>query len=132
MKCLIVDDDQLLCMIHKDMLSSVCDCDVAADGQEAIQLFSDSINNMQPYDFICMDIEMPVCNGNEALSKIREIETERGIETSKQVKIIMLSSLNDPKTVMDSFYKGITTYIVKPVTKNNLFQILKNFKIIQE
>lgn len=130
MKCLVVDDDEFFRVLHKEMLSSICDCDVATDGNEAAQMFLNAMNNVQPYDFICMDVQMPVCDGHEALIKIRTIEKDQCIDTSKQVKIIMLSTSNDPKTVMESYYKGGTSYLVKPITKVKLLQVLKNFKLI--
>lgn len=131
MKSLVVDDDEFSRELHKEILSSICDCDVASNGEEAVSLFSKALTDRDPYDLILMDVSMPVCNGQDALSKIRTVEKELGIETGKQVKIIMLSASNDPKTVMESYYKGGTSYLVKPVTPTKLIQVLKNFKLVE-
>ncbi len=65
----------------------------------------------QPYDLLCMDIMMPVMDGHEALLKIREMEKSLGIFGPEEVKVIMLSALDDAKTVMKAYYKGGATSI---------------------
>ncbi len=53
--------------------------------------------------------------------KIREIEKELGIKESGEVKVIMTTALDDPKTVVKAFYKGgASSYIVKPISKQKL------------
>lgn len=129
MKSLIVDDDEFSRELHKELLSTIYDCDVASNGEEAVYLFSKALADMEPYQLILMDVTMPVCNGHDALSEIRTIEREQGVETCKQVKIIMLSASNDPKTVMESYYKDGTSYLVKPIKKEKLIQVLDNFNL---
>jgi two-component system chemotaxis response regulator CheY len=130
MRSLVVDDDAFSRELHKEILISICDCDVASNGEEAVCLFSKALTDMNPYHLILMDVSMPIYNGHYALSKIRAIEKERGIETCSQVKVIILSASNDPKTVMESYYKGGSSYLVKPVTKSRLLQVLKNFHLV--
>jgi two-component system, chemotaxis family, chemotaxis protein CheY len=79
-----------------------------------------------------MDIMMPNVDGKEAVTRIRQMEVEFGIKGSSEVKIIMVTALGDPKTVVSSFYKcGATSYIVKPVIKKQLEAELKNLGLIQ-
>lgn len=102
-----MDDDEFIRLIHAQVLSSMFECDFATNGEEATHKFLKALDDEQPYDLICMDIEMPVCNGHDAVSRIRAIEKERGV--SKQSKIIMLSTLDDSKNVMESYLKGVTS-----------------------
>ena len=48
---------------------------------------------------------MPEVDGHEAFTRIREMEREIGIEGPSEVKIIMISVLDDPKNVFRAYYK---------------------------
>ena len=126
MKILIVDDSFLTREILKDSLSAFGDCSIAVNGEEAIQAFEMALANDKPYDLICMDIKMPVLNGDEALIKIRELEKAAEIPPSKEAKVIMTTACDDPKTVVGSFYKGgATSYLVKPFNNESLLKELE-------
>ncbi|MFC1523563.1 response regulator [Thermodesulfobacteriota bacterium] len=131
MKILIVEDDFAARRILKDILSAYGDCDVAIDGSEAIQAYRLAKEDNNPYELICMDIMMPRVDGQEALIKIRELEKTSGVKNSDEVKVIMVSALDTPKTVVDSYYRGgATSYIVKPVEREKLLQELRNMDLI--
>lgn len=115
MRILIVDDSFLTREIVKDSLSPFGDCTIAVNGEEAIQAFEKALEDNRRYDLICLDIRMPIMNGDQALVKIREIEKEAGISFAQEVKVIMTTACDDPKTVVDSYYRGgATSYLVKP------------------
>ena len=66
---------------------------------------------------------MPNVNGQQALREIREIEKERRIPQENNVRIIMISGLDDSKELHDAFFLGeATSYIVKPLTHQVLVQ----------
>lgn len=115
MRILIVDDSFLTREIVNDSLSPFGDCTIAVNGEEAIQAFEKALEDNRRYDLICLDIRMPIMNGDQALVKIREIEKEAGISFAQEVKVIMTTACDDPKTVVDSYYRGgATSYLVKP------------------
>lgn len=121
MKCLIVEDDFISRRILKELLSPYFDCDIAVNGEEAVSSFKLAHEAMHPYDLICMDIMMPEVDGNEALARIRECEKQMGIPQTLEVKVIMTTALDDPQTVIKSYYKGgATAYLVKPISKQKL------------
>lgn len=121
MNILIADDDFMIRRIIKDILSPIGDCDVVTDGNEAIQAFRLAWEDNEPYDLICLDIMMPEMDGQEALQEIRRLEEEMGIESHKEVKVLMISALDDPKNVIQAYSKGgATSYIVKPIEKERL------------
>lgn len=131
MKCLIVEDDFISRRIMKELLKGMFDCDIAVNGEEAVAAFRLSQEAKQPYDLICMDIMMPGMDGQEALRRIRDLEAEMGIPQQHEVKVIMITALDDPKTVIDSYYKGgATAYVVKPVSKQKLTHELRQLKLI--
>lgn len=121
MKCLIVEDDFISRRILKELLSPYFDCDIAVNGEEAISSFKLAHESKKPYDLICMDIMMPEVDGNEALARIRDAEKMMGIPQNLEVKVIMTTALDDPQTVIKSYYKGgATAYLVKPISKQKL------------
>lgn len=121
LKILIVEDDFMVRQILRDILEPYGVVDIAVNGEEAVQAFRVAWRHNSPYDLICMDIMMPVMDGNASLIKIREIELSLGIIGSEEVKVIMISALDDVKTVVKAYSKGgATSYIVKPIEKERL------------
>jgi len=129
-KTLIVDDDFISRKILKNILNEFGEVDIASDGEEAIMAYQDSINDGEQYHLIMLDILMDGMNGLEVLTKIREIEERKNINGSDGVKIIMSSSLSDPKTIMESFRKQSEGYIVKPVEKDKIIEKMEALNLI--
>jgi len=128
MRTLIVEDDFVSRRILKEILSPLGDCDIAIDGSEAVQAYRLAWEDHKPYDLICMDIMMPKVDGQEALVKIRELEKTQGLRTRDEVKVIMISALDSPKTVFASYYQGgATAYMVKPILRDKLLEEIGNF-----
>lgn len=131
MRILIAEDDFVTRRQLKDILSPYGDCDIVVDGEEAIQAFRLAWEEKDPYDLICLDIMMPNTDGQEALRRIREMEKEAGILGSYEVRVIMITALDDPKTVVEAFHKGgATSYIVKPVEKMKLLDEIRVLGLI--
>jgi two-component system chemotaxis response regulator CheY len=131
MRVLIVEDDFSGRKILQHILSPFGSCDIAVDGEEAIEAFNMAWGEKNPYDLICMDIMMPNMDGQEALRRIRGIENEMGINGSEEVKIIMTTALGDPKNVFQAFKNGgATSYIVKPINKQKFLEELQKIGLI--
>ena len=131
MKCLIVEDDFAARKLMQIHLSNYGDCDIAVDGNEAVEAFRQAINEKEPYELICLDIMMPNMDGHEALKVIRQIESEHGINGLDGVKVIMTTALGDSKNVIGSFREGCEAYIVKPIRKDKLFEEMENLGLIK-
>ncbi|MGB3222673.1 MAG: response regulator [Desulforhopalus sp.] len=122
LRALVVEDDFMVRQVVRDILEqNGAAVDIAVNGEEAVQAFRVAWRKQLPYDLLCMDIMMPVMDGQDALIKIREVEKSLGIAGPDEVKVIMLTALDDAKTVMKAYYKGgATSYIVKPIEKERL------------
>jgi two-component system, chemotaxis family, chemotaxis protein CheY len=133
MKTLIVEDDLVARFLVKDFLSEYGPCDMVADGEDAVAAFGIALEKDAPYDLICMDILMPRIDGHEALQRIRAVEKARGIKGSDEVKVIMITALDDAKNVMNAYYRGgATSYIVKPIDKAKLIEEIRLLGLIKK
>jgi len=131
-RALIVEDDFVSRRILRELLKQNFDIEVAVDGEEAVTAFKLSHEAKAPFHLICMDIMMPKMDGREALRQIRNIEKELAIPPNLEVRIIMTTALDDPKTVFGTFYQdGATAYLVKPISKQKLFKELRLLSLIQ-
>lgn len=125
-RILIVEDDFISRNVLQHILSEYGQCDIAVDGQEAVDAFKRSWGQSMPYDLICMDIMMPGLDGHEALAQIRDFENQMKLESTVETKVIMTTSLNDKKNVADAFYKGgASSYFVKPIDRKKFLEELR-------
>lgn len=107
MRILIVEDDKILAKTVEQCLGNKYDIDHAYDGEEGILYAKQGI-----YDAIILDIMMPVLNGYEVLSQLRndKIYTPVLILTAKD-------SINDK---VQGFRYGADDYLVKPFNREEL------------
>lgn len=111
-KLLIVDDNKINQLVTQKVLEQYkMTHNTANDGQEAIDAV---IKN--DYDYILMDINMPVMNGIEATIEIRKL----GIKTP----IIALTAADDLNLERDVYSVGINSVLVKPYQTEQLLSLL--------
>ncbi len=61
------------------------------------------------------------------------MEKEMGIIGSQEIKVIMAPALDDFKNVIKAYHDGgATSYIVKPISKNNLADEIKKLGLIDQ
>ncbi|BDV42394.1 response regulator [Geotalea uraniireducens] len=131
MKTLIVEDDFISRKIMMELLTPLGECDVAIDGEEAVQAFRLAHEEKRPYDLICMDIMMPNMDGTEALKLIRAAESAMGVAAAHEVKVVMTTALDDPKSVVEAFYHGgATSYLVKPISRQKLMKEIRSHGLL--
>ena len=131
MNILIVDDLPENRKFLQSLLEGYGQCDMASNGQEALDLFEAAITDDDPYDLVLLDIMMPGMDGQEVLLKTRFMEKEYGIRDEDESVIIMVTALQSPRHVLEAFFKGgCTDYTEKPVSRNNLFKKLREYNLL--
>ena len=85
----------------------------AASAETAIQIFNN--NNI---DIIIMDLGLPNMNGIEATKQIRS--------ANKDVKVIILTSHNDEKEVLNSLKAGANAYCSKEINPQRLIEVVRS------
>ncbi len=119
LKVLAVDDNSVNRMIIKKMLKKYqIEADIAVGGVEAIELIS---KHKEQYDLILMDIEMPVKDGYQASSEIRQYEQENDIEPSR---IVAVSAHSMKESRGKALISGMDDFLSKPIDQNILIDIL--------
>ena len=115
MKVLIVDDDFISRSVMLAILSKRARCDVAVSAEEALLAFKTARKEKDPYDLVFLDILMPGERGTEVLNQIAAFEDSRNLTGRNRTGIIMVSSIDDPKEIMDAFRDQCDGYLIKPV-----------------
>ncbi|MGL1861193.1 MAG: response regulator [Pseudodesulfovibrio sp.] len=110
---LVVDDsDDYRKMVCHYLSEFPCRIVQARDGEEGVELFANG-----QFDLVIMDIIMPLMDGVEAISAIREMEAISG---AAPVPILSLSVEGSVETAVDCINAGATRMIIKPVSKRGL------------
>jgi CheY-like chemotaxis protein len=91
--------------------------DVAADGQEAVQMY-----DMRPYDLILMDCHMPEMDGYAATAEIRRREGSRG-----RIPIVAMTAEAMEGCRENCLEAGMDDYIAKPVKMDDLAEALRRW-----
>lgn len=131
MRALIVDDDFYSRNMIHEILRPVAQCDIAVDGEEAIEAFRRGITAGDAYDLICLDLLMPGLDGQQALREIRAIEKEFEVVPQKESKVIITTMLDDEKETHDAFFLGgATSYLVKPIDEDKLMSEVKSLGLL--
>jgi len=131
MRALIVEDEFLSRKVLRSFLMTLFDVDIVVNGREAVEAFKLAHEENKPYSLILMDIMMPEVDGIEALNRIRTMEEKDDL--SPKAKVIMTTALDDPQTVLKTFYDGeASAYIVKPVVKDKLYKELKKLGLLNK
>jgi CheY-like chemotaxis protein len=95
---------------------------VARDGMEAIELY-----RAARVDLILMDIQMPIMDGLEATQKIRQIESERGQDSSNKLAIIAVTAHVSDEHRELCLAAGMDGYLPKPVDFSALRELMDGF-----
>ena len=71
MKSLVAEDDATNRKLLQTFLSRYGVCGIAVDGKEAVNEVRAARQNRQSYDLVCMDLRMPLMDGQEAIRENR-------------------------------------------------------------
>ncbi len=126
MRILIVEDDLIARKILASILAPYGTCDLAENGEEAIEKVRLAMQGNSTYKFICMDIVMPKMDGQLALQEIRNIEKSFNLPPANRARVLFLTSLDAPEAMVDDSDSTIA-YVNKPIDGENVIKTLKSF-----
>jgi len=114
MKLLIVDDSSVIRrkIERSTQLEEIQDFCFAADGEEALQVFT-----RQKPDMVTMDLTMPRLDGVECVKQMVQINPE--------IVILVISALADKATSIQAIKNGARGFLCKPFRDQHLNEALR-------
>ena len=123
---LLVDDDHICHFLMRKALmnlGSATEIVSVLNGQQAIDLITDyKTNSRNLPEVIFLDINMPVMDGFVFLEVYNNLE----LVDKQNVKIIIVSSSNDPNDKFRAQALGVKDFLFKPVDEDKLRSVLTN------
>ena len=117
-KVLLVEDNEMNREIAAEILEDAgLVVDTAEDGAFAVKAVED--NGLGHYDFILMDIQMPVMDGYEAAKAIR------AMPGGDKVTIIAVSANAFEEDIQKSLAVGMNAHVAKPIDVNILLETMR-------
>lgn len=114
-KVAIADDHTLFRTGVKTSLSQRKDIQMVAEAENGMQLMN-LLRHIQP-DVVLLDIQMPIMGGLTALPEIKKLYPN--------VKVIMLSFLNDHSVISKMMELGANSYITKESGADMIYDAIK-------
>jgi two-component system cell cycle sensor histidine kinase/response regulator CckA len=118
-RILFMDDDEQIRMLTKSMIESLeYKCDLAKDGEEAIQLYKRYLNIGRPYDIVIMDLTIiGGMGGEETFRQLRELHP--------QVRAVIASGYDNDEMRRQFLDLGFYGYLTKPYRVGELGKIIR-------
>ncbi|MFZ5905992.1 MAG: response regulator [Nitrospirota bacterium] len=115
-KVLLVDDEvEFVSALAERLRLRGYDTEAVSRAEKAL-----SIIREEPPDVILLDFRMPGMDGLEALKQIKNI--------SPSIEIIMLTGLEDSRSIEEAKKSGAPEYIMKPADINELIEKIDQAK----
>ena len=133
MKSLVVDDEFVPRMVLQRILQAYGPCDAASNVAEALMAMRHALEVKEPYQLICLDIEMPDGSGQDLLQEIRRLEAAAStISDVILSRVLMTSSRSEAEQVKNAFHNGANGFLVKPVDLERLKKRLRELSLISD
>lgn len=121
---LVAEDLETNQKIIKEILEMYdCNVTIAGNGAKALELVS-----LRKFDIIFMDCQMPIMDGYQATTSIRQIENNEG---RPRVPIIALTAGNTKEEKQRGLDAGMDKYLTKPFKIENIREALEFFSVIK-
>ena len=120
-RVLLAEDNALNREIALDILGDEgMETECAENGKIAVEMLAEK--GADHYDFVLMDIQMPVMDGYEATRRIRDM-----LKGQKRLPIIAVSANAFDEDRLHSAAAGMDAHIAKPINVSELKKVLEDF-----
>lgn len=122
-RVLVVDDFAFMRSVVTKHLKELgfSNIDEAGDGNIAYLKLMEGVNSKtpNPYTLVLSDWNMPNLSGLDFLKKVRATEAVKG------VKFVMITAEAEMGSVKEAIEAGVSSYILKPFTRDDLWKKIK-------
>ena len=114
-RILVVDDDQdTLKLVELTLKTAGHHVELASGGDEGYDLIRQG-----PFDLVLLDVMMPDISGFDVLERLNK-------EAHPYPPVIIFTARNRPEDQETGFRLGARNYIVKPITRGQLLDIIQD------
>ena len=115
-KAFVIEDVPYINKMLTKLITNI-GCEVIGSSTDVHDALIKIENLKDTVNLITLDLVMPKISGMEMIPKLLDINPD--------FKIIIISSSNEEKTVVQALVAGAKHYILKPITKKGVHQVLK-------
>jgi two-component system cell cycle sensor histidine kinase/response regulator CckA len=120
-KIMIMDDDEMILIIAEAMLIHLgYESELAADGEEAVDLYQKALSTGTEADLIIMDLTIPGGMGGE--DAVKEILT-----LNPEARVLVSSGYSNEPVMDDYLAYGFCGAIAKPYQMQELYTVIHKF-----
>ncbi|ACH37404.1 MULTISPECIES: response regulator [Citrifermentans] len=131
MNCLIVEDNEFSREALRLFLAPHAEIELAADGQEGVELFQNALARGNRFDLVLLDVVMPKLDGQQALKLMRQAEKDYAVTEKQKAVIIMTTALTSAEQMQQALWDGdCTDYLVKPIVRADLLALLRRYRLL--
>ncbi|KKK78709.1 hypothetical protein LCGC14_2840830, partial [marine sediment metagenome] len=102
------------------VLDDFCDCEFANSGHKGAEVFKSNLLAGKLFELVTIDLQISETELYETLAAIREYEAAYHIDSFDYVKVIMISSARQSKSIIHTSRVGIEASAIKPIGDNLL------------
>lgn len=118
---LIVDDNDINLKILATFMRRIgCSYETATNGLVALEKYQQA---QRQFNYVLMDLSMPVMDGIISTSKIREYEEENSLP---RAAIMAVTGVASATMQQQAFAAGIDDFLVKPLSLRDLKRVMMN------
>ncbi|MEO0327825.1 MAG: response regulator [Pseudomonadota bacterium] len=120
---LLAEDNDINAMLARTILEKAGHRVTRANnGSEAVSLFHERLSS-DSFDFILMDLQMPIMDGADAMDEIRAYEESQGLTT---IPIVILTADEQNETRQMVAEKGASGFLTKPLDPVRLLDTIND------
>ncbi len=118
-RILFMDDEILIQNVASRMLKRLgYEVDIAANGDEAVQLFRTALEEQRPYDLVILDLTVPGGRGGkDTLRVLRQLDPE--------IKAVVTSGYSNDPILSDFESHGFSGHLEKPFNLSELGRVIR-------
>lgn len=110
---LVVDDEEVVRLSYRRVLTEECHVEVAKNGLEALQAMEE-----HPYDVVLLDVRMPGMDGMTVLRTIKQKWPES--------EVVIITGYPSVDSAKEAVRLGAHDYLAKPVAPDEIIRATSN------